>query len=60
MQDGLFTLGSGAILTTPALNVTGGAIAAADCTGTLNGSLNYTLSSTSSTFIGAITRATAR
>ncbi len=45
---------SGASLTTPAVNVTGGAIVAADGTGTLNGSLNYT-SSTSSTFIGAIT-----
>ena len=36
--------------------MTGGAIAAADATSTLNGSLNYT-SSTSSTFIGAITGA---
>ena len=50
------TLASGASLTTPTLNVSGGAIAAADATGTLNGSLNYT-SSTSSTFIGAITGA---
>ena len=56
MQSGLFTLGSGAVLTTPSLNVTGGGIAAADATGTLNGSLNYT-SSTSSTFLAAITAA---
>ena len=56
VQGGLFTLASGAVLTTPALNVTGGAIAAADGTGTLAGSLNYT-SSTSSTFLGGITGA---
>ena len=54
VQAGAFTLASGAVLTTATLNVTGGAIAAADATGTLNGSLNYT-SSTSSAFIGAIT-----
>ncbi len=54
VQSGLFALASGAVLTTPALNVTGGAIAAADGTSTLNGSLNFT-SSTSSTFLGAIT-----
>ena len=53
VQGGLFTLASGASLTAPTLNVTGGAIAAADCTGTLNGSLNYT-SSTNSTFAGTI------
>ena len=56
VQNGTFTLGSGAVLTTPSLNVTGGGIAAADATGTLNGSLNYT-SSTSSTFLAAITGA---
>ena len=53
MQGGLFTLASGQAWMAPTLNVTGGAIAAADGTGTLNGSLNYT-SSTSSTFLGAI------
>ena len=53
VQSGTFTLASGAVLTTPVLNVSGGAIAAASATGTLNGSLNYT-SSTSSTFGGAI------
>ena len=51
VQGGTFTLASGAVLTTPTLNVTGGAIAG---TGTLNSSLNYT-SPTSSTFGGAIT-----
>ena len=56
MQGGTFTLASGAVLTTPTLNVSGGAIAAADATGTLNGSLNYT-SSTSSAFGGQITGA---
>ena len=53
MQAGTFTLGSGAVVTTPTLNVTGGAIAGV---GTLNGSLNYT-NATSSVFGGQITGA---
>ena len=56
LNAGTLMLGSGAVLTTPSLNVTGGAIAAADATGRLNGSLNYT-SSTSSSFGGRITGA---
>ena len=53
VQSGLFTLASGGSLSTSTLNVTGGAIAAAAVSSTLNGSLNYA-SSTNSNFFGVI------
>ena len=51
--SGTFTIGTGANLTTPTLNVTGGSLASGSATSTLTGSLNYT-SATSSTFGGVI------
>ena len=53
VQNGLFRIGGGAELTTPTLTVSGGALNLVTG-GTLNGSLNYT-SSNSSTLAGQIT-----
>ena len=52
VQSGGLSLDSGAMLTTPVVNVTGGSIAS-KASGTLNGSLNYT-SASPSTFAGII------